>query len=710
MKTHTKTSLSLRTSLGLGVAAGALTLIAAAPATAEADIADASPQTEASDVIVVTATRTNLSNFDYPGLASAIDFETLEQERPTDLAELLQDIPGLEVAGGPRRTGQTINLRGFGRESVTLLVDGARQNFASAHDGVLFLDPSLLGRVETVRGSASALYGSGASGGVIAFETLEADDLLLDDQTFGARASLGYRSVNEETRGSAAVFGQSGAFEGVAALSARSSGDIALGSGDDLPAEDEIVSGLVAGEWQVSEALEVELGWLSFRNEALEPNNGQGGALDDGLNPLVRKDVAADSYRATVLFDPANALINFEATAYHNTGEVDEVDPAIDRFIERDLTTVGIRAENRAEFAVGGLDMALVLGAETYEDEQEGYDSQTPDNSRGGVPSGTTRFTGAWAQLETVVGLGGAGELILLPGVRFDSFESETDGQSANEDEAVSPRVAATWAPNDSIRLFASWAEAFRAPSLNELYLSDTHFSLPHPILGAPVFITNEFIANPDLKPEKTETFEIGAGFSREGVFAQDDRFEIKGAWFTTEAEDLINLAVDFAFTPTCFAPPFQRCSAGTSFSENLDTAELEGFEIAATYANGPFQLSGALYEVDGENSATGEPLGALQPIMGHVTARYTIEPARLTLGGRLGFAGEFDKTDDPAAERDGYAVLDLYAGWRPFQAERLRVDFAVENVFEEDFERVFAGVSEPGRSFRVDFTWTGGW
>lgn len=709
MTTQGKTTSQMRALLASGAAVTALAVGVAAPALA-ARAADTAPQTEASDVIVVRATRTNLTNFDYPGLVGAIDLESLEQDRPTDLTGLLQDVPGMEVVGGPRRTGQTLNMRGFGRESVTLLIDGARQNFASAHDGVLFLDPSLLGRVETVRGSASALYGSGAAGGVIAFETLEADDLLREDETFGARASLGYRSVNEETRGSAAVFGEAGAFEGVAALSLRSSADIALGSGDDLPSEDDIVSGLLAGGWRVSDALEIELGWLSFRNDALEPNNGQGLERVGGLNPLVQKDVAADSYRASVSFAPG-PLMNLEATVYHNEGEVDEVDPAINRFIERDLTTTGIRAENRAEFALAGLDMALVLGAETYEDEQVGFDSETSDNTRGGVPSGTTRFTGAWAQLETSVGLGGFGELIVLPGVRFDSFENNAAGQDSNEDEAVSPRLAATWAPNDTVRFFASWAEAFRAPSLNELYISDTHFSLPHPILGPRVFITNEFVANPDLRPESTETFEIGAGLMRENVLASGDRFEIKGAWFTTEAEDLIDLGVDFALSPTCFAPPFfAPCSAGTSFSANLESAELEGFEVVAAYTRGPLELSGALFEVDGENAITGEPLGALQPLMGHVSARYTIEPARLTLGGRIGFAGEFDKTSDPAQERDGYAVLDLYAGWRPFETERVRIDFGVENVFEEDYERVFAGVSEPGRSVRVDLTWTGGW
>ncbi len=238
------TSKSERLNARMLMAASVSALALASPAMAETE---ASQGEEASDVIVVTATRTQLTNFDYPGLTSVISLEALDQNRPSDLIELLEDIPALEVSGGPRRTGQTLSLRGLGRENVTLLIDGARQNFNSAHDGVLFLDPSLLGRVESVRGSAASLYGSGAAGGVVAFETLEADDLLEDGQRYGVRASAGYRSVNEESRGSVALVGDFGNFEGVAAFSLRQSGDIALGSGDDLSASDDIVSTCWAG-------------------------------------------------------------------------------------------------------------------------------------------------------------------------------------------------------------------------------------------------------------------------------------------------------------------------------------------------------------------------------------------------------------------------------------------------------------------------------
>ena len=58
-------------------------------------------------------------------------------------------------------------LVALGAAETALLLDGARQNYNSGHDGVFFIDPAMLVGVEAVRGPASAIYGSGASGGVV---------------------------------------------------------------------------------------------------------------------------------------------------------------------------------------------------------------------------------------------------------------------------------------------------------------------------------------------------------------------------------------------------------------------------------------------------------------------------------------------------------------------------------------------------------------
>lgn len=128
---------------------------------------------ENQDVVTVYGTSNPLPTIDYPGQVSVIDRDELDARLVSTIADGLRDVPGLQFSGGPRRTGEVPALRGLSGENVLVLLDGARQSFLSAHDGRFFLDPDLVARAEVVRGPASALYGSGAVGGVLAFETVE---------------------------------------------------------------------------------------------------------------------------------------------------------------------------------------------------------------------------------------------------------------------------------------------------------------------------------------------------------------------------------------------------------------------------------------------------------------------------------------------------------------------------------------------------------
>ena len=682
----------------------------AAPAFAQ----DAGQTPEASgndDVIIVRATRTEIPAFSYPGQVSVIDQETLELIDPYSLETLLRQIPGVDAGGGPRRTGQTLTIRGQSRENVTLLLDGARQNFNSAHDGIFFVDPALLSSVESVRGPASALYGSGASGGVIAFETADAADLLGDGQMLGSRATAGYRSVDEEFSVSGAVYGVNGPLDALAYLSRRESGDIRLGSGNDLPADDQSVSGLFKLGLDAAPGVRFEGSWQALRAEATEPNNGQGNNPTGQLNPLVDKDITTDTFRLSGDISPAGTPLDLTLTLFQSSSAVEETETVGGRIIDRELDSWGVRADQRFEFRLGSADAALTAGGEIYRDEQAGFDSTAPGNVRGGVPDATTEFSGLFAQLEVTAyqPLGLPGEIVFLPGVRLDDYESTSAVAGRNSDDQTSGRFGVSYAPNTTVLIFANWAQAFRAPSINEIYLDGTHFSLPHPILGAPVFISNEFIANPALSPETTETIEIGAGLGFDSAFRAGDRLEIKGSWFETQAEDLINLSVNFAFDPTCFAPPFLPCSAGTTNSANVSSATLTGYEIQLDYESGIFGLTAALSETDGEDDATGAPVGSLTPARLFVDGRWRLDQHRLVLGARAEIADDFDKTATPAEERDGYATLDIYARWRPAETSPVTLSAGIDNVFDADYARVFAGTSEAGRSFRIGVSWSGG-
>ncbi|HYD85164.1 MAG TPA: TonB-dependent receptor plug domain-containing protein, partial [Opitutus sp.] len=102
-----------------------------------------------------------------------------------------------------RGGAQSINIRGVEGNRVLLQVDGVRvpDEFAlggSEPTGRDYFDPELFKRVEILQGSASALYGSDALGGVVTFTTKSPADYLNGKRIY-AGAKAAYRSVDDGT-------------------------------------------------------------------------------------------------------------------------------------------------------------------------------------------------------------------------------------------------------------------------------------------------------------------------------------------------------------------------------------------------------------------------------------------------------------------------------------------------------------------------------
>lgn len=678
------------------------------------------------DIVTVYGTSNPIRVFDYPGQVTVLVRDQLELIQPGAMSDLLRDVPGLEFSGGPRRTGETPSIRGLGRENVLILLDGARQSFISAHDGRFFLDPELVQTAEVVRGPASALYGSGAVGGVLAFETVDAADLLGEGEPGGVRLRSAYQSVNQEWLTTATLFGRKGGLDGLASFGVRRSGDISLGSGVDLPSDDRIKTGLIKLGYGFTDALSGDIAWQSFSNRAVEPNNGQGtGSTGDAtLDRDVDKDIKTETWRAGLAFTPGLPLLDTRLTVYNAVTSVDEFDASADRTTQREIETNGVSLRNASRFTFGPVDTTLTLGGDWYEDTQTGTDSAATGGIRGGVPNGTAEFSGIFAQIEAEIArpLGLPGRLTVIPGVRHDAFESSSDlSQQTSSDNQVSPRIGASYAPAQWLRLFASYSEGFRAPSLNELYLDGVHFPVPHPVLFNPamgrfVFVNNNFVPNPDLKPESSETVELGFGLDFKDLIASGDRFQGKLSYFESDIIDLINLTVDFAYDPTCFTrPAFFPCTAGTTSSANIDGAKLAGWEAEASYEAPRWYARLSASTLDGTNDAASEDIGTLTPDRLGLDVGMKLTGWNTRIGTRLQLAGEFERrglsgnTFMIVERRPGYAVLDIYASWRPGFMDRLRIDAGVDNVFDHDYDRVFEGVSEPGRNFKLSISWQSG-
>ncbi|MBO6505292.1 MAG: TonB-dependent receptor [Kordiimonadaceae bacterium] len=656
--------------------------------------------------ISITATRGPSDVFTFPGSVSVVSRDEIESRITASVAEIFAQTPGVQFTGGPRRTGEIPALRGVSGEGVLVLFDGVRQNFLSGHDGRFFIEPDLLRTAEVVRGPGSALYGSSAVGGVIAFETVNAADLLGEGDQFGFRLKSGFQGVNDEWMVGGTVFGttKDGKTGGLANFTFRESDDINVARGPNLQGDDEIGSGMIKINSQITDDLRIDASWLRFKNDALEPNNGQGISTGD----LVNKDIESETWRARVNYNPDNPLIDLGLVGYINNSRVDEAELDTTREISREVETKGFVIDNRSTVALGGENSVIfTYGAEYYEDEQVGTDNTTPDGTRGGVPNATSETFGAFIQADIGIATA-AGMFRIIPAIRYDDFENASveDTSLNNNDNAWSPKIGISYAPTDWLLLFGNYSEAFRAPSFNEVFADNLHFTIP---LGPFVQAPNFFIPNLDLQSEKAQAYEFGIGMTFEDVAYDGDKLVIKGSYFENDVENLIDLDVNVEFSPACFGAPFGVCTSGTSQNVNTARATLDGFEIEGQYSSDYLFLSVAWSTIDGRDEDTGDYVGILTPNRLQLVAEARMPENDIRIGMRAEIASRFDKVNDPTEERPSYETVDTYLVWQPSEGalEGWRFDVGMNNIFNANAVRTFAGVPGPNRNLRATVSWT---
>ena len=126
------------------------------------------------DEVVVIATRTPKTLKDVPVVTRLITAAEIKRTDAANIQDLLtEELPGLEF-GFAMGNETSLNMNGFGGSAVLFLVDGERMA-GETMDNVDYnrLNLGNIGRVEIVKGAASALYGANAVGGVVNLITKE---------------------------------------------------------------------------------------------------------------------------------------------------------------------------------------------------------------------------------------------------------------------------------------------------------------------------------------------------------------------------------------------------------------------------------------------------------------------------------------------------------------------------------------------------------
>ena len=153
------------------------------------------------EAVVVTGTRTPRLLKDSPILTRVITSADIKRVDALDVGELLEaELPGIEFSYAMDQQ-VTLNMQGFGGNSVLFLVDGER----IAGETLDNIDYSRLNldnveRVEIIKGAASSLYGSNAVGGVVNIITSGATE------PWSVNVNARYGAHNERRYGGSAGF------------------------------------------------------------------------------------------------------------------------------------------------------------------------------------------------------------------------------------------------------------------------------------------------------------------------------------------------------------------------------------------------------------------------------------------------------------------------------------------------------------------------
>ncbi|PZT47779.1 TonB-dependent receptor [Helicobacter valdiviensis] len=152
-------------------------------------------ETYSLDTSVVSATGFEQDVKDAPASISVITKEELQSRPIRDIADAIKDVPGVDVSVSKLGT-YSFNIRGFGSDYVLVLVDGKRQNATRGFQGNGFgeatnayLPPvSMIERIEVIKGPASTLYGGDAVGGVINIITKKNPDTFMGSISLDTQA------------------------------------------------------------------------------------------------------------------------------------------------------------------------------------------------------------------------------------------------------------------------------------------------------------------------------------------------------------------------------------------------------------------------------------------------------------------------------------------------------------------------------------------
>ena len=700
------------------------------------------------DAVVSVASRSAQPAREVAGTVSLIERERMDQTLVQDLADAVRYEPGVSAPEDAARFGiQGFSIRGLSGNRVGIEIDGvpvadgfAIGSFSNASRGAI--ETAFLSRMEILRGPASTLYGSDALAGVVSMRTLAPEDLLSAQGDIGLRAETNALSRDGSVTATGVSAWRGGAFEVLAGVVRRQGEER-----ENLPRDGGLKSN-PADRDERSEMLKFGYDGAGIGRYQLMLDRTDE-TVDSQIDSLVggpgqyattTEMLGADQFERERLslggdwtFNVAG-LDSLSTTVYSQRSRTEQrtlqtraaVAPRTpqtlrDRSFLFKTDSTGLDVQAEARFDALGARHWQVYGIEySRTDLNELRDALETNLATGQItnvligerfpvrdfpPSTATEF-GAFWQDEIRPG---DGALAIIPGLRYERFrvDSKVDAIYLADNPDVTPadlsesqftpKLGLRYEISHGMQLFGQYALGFRAPPVSDVNLG---FNIPA--------FNYVAIPNPELKPEHSQGFEIGARMS--GEFGS---FEL--ALFDNHYRDLIESRANLGRDPVSGALVFQ--------SINRDRAHIYGAELRGEVSlpwDG-FAVNGALAWTRGDDTARDVPLNSVDPAKLSMGLSYDSLSGRHRLELVATAVSAKSRVDDSTVDvfrTPGYATLDAY--WRIQIADRLQIDIGAFNLTDRRYW-LWSGVkglpadareidlyTQPGRQFgaSVRYVW----
>jgi vitamin B12 transporter len=593
--------------------------------------------------VVVTATRIETPLEQVTNSVSVITSDDIRSRQAETVLEVLRNVPGLDVVQtGSRGNVTSVFIRGANSNQALVLIDGVEVNgtttggFDFAH-----LTTESIERIEILRGAGGTLYGSQAVGGVINIITKRGEGAPEVNLSAEGGKFLTHRQVLG-LRGGLEKFGYS-----LTAARIETQGFHRVN--DDY--RNLATSGRL--DYRLTDGISLK-GIFHFVNtdQGLFNNNN---FIPGVVAPSAR--FAVSQYVAKLEWD--QRLL--QGWDYRISGSLFKEHDKFSKDPDA-VSTTSTRNLIRPQIGTGEFQTNYRWGewsTTTFGIEFKQRKASTSNISGGTRRAGINRaIRNMGYYLQEQIRLFDD-RLILIPGVRLD--DHQTFGAK------WTPAFSAAYLFKETgTKIKGSYAQGFRAPTLNDLFFPSTR-------TGCPPF------GNPDLGPERS--WELDSGLEQD-LFS--NRIKLGATYFHREVKDLIS------------SVPIAGCFRAT----NLGHARFDGgeWEVKVKILEG--LSTGANYTFLTWHTQNGR-LPRRPRHRASVNLDYVYERFRLNLNTNIvGWRDDFDVVTFANIRKSGYTRFDLAGSYLlPVKIPLVKsasLYGKIENLFNRRYEEADGFLARP--------------